>query len=85
MRSRGAVSRVVRGTMFKKMFVWANGRSTAFAAFFTGFGSLLAWYSKLTPTYIALVTAIQGYVVLHSVKEDYFAKKVETVESHEEK
>jgi hypothetical protein len=70
--------------MFQKIFTWANGRSTAFAAFFTCFGSLLAWFNKLTPTYIALVTAIQGYVVLHSVKEDYFAKKVETVEKHEE-
>lgn len=61
--------------MIKKIFDWANGRSTAFAAFFTGFGSLLAWYNKLTPTYVALVTAVQGYVVLHSVKEDFFAKK----------
>jgi hypothetical protein len=71
--------------MFQKIFTWANGRSTAFAAFFTGFGSLLAWFNKLTPTYIALVTAIQGYVVLHSVKEDYFSKKVESVEKREEK
>ena len=71
--------------MFDKIFNWANGRSTAFAAFFTGFGSLLAWCGKLTPTYIALVTAIQGNVDLHSVKEDYFSKKTETVEKHDEK
>ena len=63
--------------MIKRLFTWVNGRSTAFAAFFTGFGSLLAWYNKLTPAYVALVTAVQGYVVLHSVKEDYFSKKDE--------
>ena len=71
--------------MIKKILEWSQGRSTLFAAFFTGFGSLLAWHNKLTPTYIALCTAIQGYVVIHSVKEDYFAKKTETVEKHEEK
>lgn len=61
--------------MIKKVLTWTQGRSTAFATFFTGFGSLLAWYGKLTPTYVALITAIQGYVVLHSVKEDIFPQK----------
>ena len=61
--------------MIKKILEWSQGRSTLFAAFFTGFGSALAWYNKLTPTYIALVTAVQGYVVLHSFKEDHFDEK----------
>jgi hypothetical protein len=61
--------------MIKKILTWTQGRSTAFAIFFTGFGSLLAWYNKLTPTYVALITAIQGYVVLHSFKEDHFEDK----------
>lgn len=56
--------------MFKKILNWANGRSTAFAAWFTLAGTALAWFNKLTPTYVALVTAVQGYVVLHSYKED---------------
>jgi hypothetical protein len=61
--------------MIKKILEWSQGRSTLFAAFFSVSGTTLAWFNKLTPAYVSLVLAIQGYVVLHSVKEDYFEKK----------
>jgi hypothetical protein len=64
-------------TVIKRLLAWPQGRTTTFAAFFALFGSILAWFSRLTPTYIALVTALQGYVVVHSIKEDYFDKKKE--------
>ena len=62
-------------TLIKKVLSLSQGRSTFFALFFMVFGSLLAWFGKLTMTYVSLATALQGYVVIHSVKDDYFAKK----------
>lgn len=43
-----------------------------FALFFTAFGSTLAWFHKLDPNYVALATAMQGWVFAHSVKEDKY-------------
>ena len=61
-------------SMIKKILTWSQGRHTAFAVFFAGMGTILAWFHRLDGTYIGLVTALQGYVMLHSVKEDYFKK-----------
>jgi hypothetical protein len=46
-------------------------RTIIFATFFalTGFG--LACYGKLTDAYALLVTAIQGFVLAHSFKDDW--------------
>jgi hypothetical protein len=66
--------------MIKKILIWSQGRSTLFASFFALAGTTLAWYNRLTPTYVALVTAIQGYVVVHSIKEDYFKKDDKTLD-----
>lgn len=61
--------------LFNRVVTWTKGRSTAFAVFFAGFGSLLAWFHKLDGSYVGLVTALQAYVVIHSTKEDYFNSK----------
>lgn len=61
--------------MFNKLFKWCNGRHTSFAVFFTIMGTLLAWFHRLDPSYVALVGAIQALVCAHSVQENYFEKK----------
>lgn len=58
--------------MFARIFRWCQGRHTAFAIFFTIVGSALAWHQRLDMSYVALVTAIQGWVFAHSYKEDKF-------------
>jgi len=63
--------------LIKKVLSLSQGRSTFFALFFMVFGSLLAWFGKLTMTYVSLATALQGYVLVHSYKEDHFADKQE--------
>ncbi len=58
--------------MFSKLFNYCAGRHTAFALFFTIMGTTLAWFHRLDPSYVMLVTAIQGWVFAHSLKEDKF-------------
>lgn len=57
------------------IFQVAQGRHTFFAAFFAVTAFVLAWYGKLTNSYAATITALQGMILAHSVKEDYFAAK----------
>jgi hypothetical protein len=61
--------------MFKKMMDWAQGRHTAFAAYFAIVGSVFQWFHHLDSNYIALIAAVQGLVLAHSAKEDYFESK----------
>lgn len=49
-----------------------QGRSTLFAVFFALTAFLLAMLGKLTDQYVHCMFAIQGYVLGHSIKEDYF-------------
>jgi hypothetical protein len=58
--------------MIRKFFNALQGRHTALAIFFTLMGTALAWCHKLEMPYVALVTAIQGWVFAHSFKEDHF-------------
>lgn len=62
---------------FSKIANWAEGRHTLFAIFFAVHGTILAWFHRLDLNYIALIGAIQGLVLAHSAKEDYFAQKKE--------
>ena len=71
--------------MFSKIVTWTKGRSTAFAVFFAGFGSILAWFHRLDGSYVGLVTALQAYVVIHSTKEDYFNSKAAETEKKDDK
>lgn len=58
--------------MFKSLMNKLQGRHTAFALFFTLSGTLMAWFHRLDPNYVALITVIQGWVFAHSYKEDKF-------------
>lgn len=60
--------------MFKRLVVWAQGRHTLFAMVELALGTVLAWFGKLDMSFVALVGVIQGFVLGHSMKEDYFAK-----------
>lgn len=58
--------------MFKKLVIFAQGRHTLFAGVELILGTFLAWFHRLDMSYVALCTAIQGLVLAHSLKEDYF-------------
>jgi hypothetical protein len=64
--------------MFKKVILWAQGRHTLFAAYFTIVGTILEWFHRLDANYIMLIGAVQTFVLGHSIKEDYFASKAAT-------
>jgi hypothetical protein len=55
------------------MFNFFCGRSTFFALVFTAVGIYLALRGKLTMEYSAFATAMQGFIVGHSWKEDAYA------------
>ncbi len=61
--------------MFKRVTHWLQGRSTLFAAYFAIMGTIMAWFGKLDPNFVMLIGAIQGLVIAHSAKEDWFASK----------
>ncbi len=50
-----------------------------FAAFFALSGTVMQWYHHLDMNYVALIGAIQGLVLAHSAKEDYFASKSDPI------
>ena len=52
-------------------------RSTVFAAFFTVTSFVLALKGLLTGQYVAMCTAIQGYVVARAVADDYHQRNCE--------
>jgi hypothetical protein len=60
---------------FKKSVEWCQGRHTLFAVYFALSGTALQWYHRLDMNYVALITAVQGLVLAHSVKEDYYKDK----------
>lgn len=61
--------------MFNKVARWMSGRHTLFAAFFAVAGTVLEVFHRLDMNYVALIGAVQGFVLMHSAKEDYFAAK----------
>lgn len=60
---------------FKTAVTWAQGRHTLFAIYFAGAGTILQCFHKLDGNFIALITAVQGFVFAHSWKEDHFDSK----------
>lgn len=61
--------------MFSKLFIWMHGRHTFFAFLELVIGSALAATGHLDMSFVALVGTIQGMVLGHSIKEDYFKKE----------
>lgn len=58
-----------------KLVQFAQGRSTAFFIAFFIAGHVMAWFGKLTPTYVAYLGTLGGLVLGHSIKEDVFAAR----------
>jgi hypothetical protein len=58
--------------LFNAVTTAFQGRSTVFAVFFTISATVLAAFGKLTDSYVHVIFAVQGYVLGHSIKEDYF-------------
>jgi hypothetical protein len=63
--------------MFQKVIKWCQGRHTMFAIYFAVMGTVLAWCHRLDMNFIALIGAVQGFVFLHSGKEDWFSLKAQ--------
>ena len=55
------------------VFNFFKGRSTFFALILVGVGIYLAIKGRLTMEYSAFATAMQGFIVGHSWKEDAYA------------
>jgi hypothetical protein len=53
----------------------AQGRTHVYLGFFTIAGTVMHHYNHLDPNYIYFITVIMGFVLGHSVKEDYFQGK----------
>jgi len=56
--------------MFKRLTNYFDGRHTLFICFFSVTALILAWFGKLNSQYVAMVTALQAFVLVHSAKED---------------
>jgi hypothetical protein len=61
-------------TSLTPVYNFIGGRHTMFAIFFSVTGFILALKGKLTADYVGLITAMQAFVLAHSVKEDYYSK-----------
>lgn len=62
-------------TSLTPVYNFIGGRHTTFAIFFAVTGFVLALKGKLTTDYVGLITALQAFVLVHSVKEDYYSKQ----------
>lgn len=51
--------------MFNKITTYFQGRHTLFALFFAIMGTVLAWFHRLDPNFVALAGVIQGWVFAH--------------------
>lgn len=60
--------------MFQKIANFFSGKSTFFILGFFITGNVLHWLHRLDATYITFMATLLGFVVGHSVKEDYFHK-----------
>lgn len=58
--------------MFSKIVRWAQGRHTLFAIYFALTGTVLQVFHLLDGNFIALITAVQGFVFAHSYAENKF-------------
>ena len=65
----------LQASMFQKLANWFQGRHTLAAVWFAITGLILAWFHRLDSSYVSLCIALQGYIFVHSTKEDYFASK----------
>lgn len=64
--------------MFKRVVIFFQGRHTLFVCWFAATGLVLAAIGKLGMPYVALCSALQAAVGLHSFKEDVSARNNKT-------
>ena len=61
--------------MLKSVFEKLQGRHTTAVFFFSTVGTIFHWFHRLDSTYIGFVATMMGFVLGHSVKEDFFSQK----------
>lgn len=57
---------------FAKIVDAVRGRHTLFAVIFLICGHIMAWFNKLSPSYIGFMAALMSFVLGHSIQENYF-------------
>lgn len=57
-----------------KVLQITHGRTTLFFGLFFITGNVLAWFGKLSPSYVAYMGTLGGLVVGHSLKDDLAEK-----------
>jgi hypothetical protein len=63
---------------FAKIVAAVRGRHTLFAIIFLICGHIMAWFNKLSPTYIGFMSALMSFVLGHSIQENYFSTPTPT-------
>ena len=56
----------------KSILAKLQSRTTLFCLGFFVCGNVLQWQHRLDATYLTFMSALMGFVLTHSVKEDYF-------------
>jgi hypothetical protein len=62
--------------IFTKLTTYFQGKHTMFVVFSLAIGVGMSLIGKLNANLVTLILGLQGAVFAHSVKEDYFDKKV---------
>ena len=62
----------VKQTFAQKLLTAGQGRTTTFLIAYFVVGLVLQCVHKLDATFITFMTVHMGYVIGHSIKEDYF-------------
>jgi hypothetical protein len=57
-----------------KVFAAFQGRHTAAISAFFVMGNIFHYLHRLDGTYISFMTIMMGYVLGHSIKDDYFSQ-----------
>jgi hypothetical protein len=61
---------------FEKATAFFQGRHTLFVTVCVVIGVGTAWFGKLDANLVALLLGLQGMILAHSAKDDYFKKDV---------
>jgi len=62
----------------KKVTAWLMGHHTACVVAFFISGNVMHWFHRLDGTYISYMTVLMGFVLGHSIREDYAKPKSDT-------
>ena len=58
--------------LFQKVAGYFQGRHTLFVCICLIVGVIMSWYHRLDGNLVTLLLGLQGLILGHSVKEDYF-------------